>query len=79
MKLELEPEESRELLSLIVDRLAEEARLSDADRAAVKRWRSERMRPGSDGMRELTHKINADLERALRTKEKSAVQKADWR
>ena len=79
MRLELEPEESRELLSLIVDRLAEEARLSDADRAAVKRWRSEQMKAGSDGMRELTHKINADLERALRTKEKSAVQKADWR
>ena len=79
MRLELEPEESRELLSLIVDRLAEETRLSDADRAAVKRWRSEQMKAGSDGMRELTAKINADLERALRTKEKSAVQKADWR
>ena len=79
MRLELEPEEGRELLSLIVDRLAGEARLSDADRAAVKRWRSERMKAGSDGMRELTAKINADLERALRTKEKSAVQKADWR
>ena len=79
MKLELEPEEGRELLSLIIDRLAEEAGLSDADRAAVKRWRSEQMKAGSDGMRELTAKINSDLERALRTKEKSAVQKADWR
>ena len=79
MKLELEPEEGRELLSLIVDRLTKEARLSDTDRAAVKRWRSEQMKPGSDGMRELTAKINADLERALRTKEKSAVQKPDWR
>ena len=79
MKLELEPEEGRELLSLIVDRLAEEAGLSDADRAAVKRWRSGQMKAGSEGMRELTAKINADLERALRTKEKSAVQKADWR
>ena len=79
MRLELEPEEGRELLSLIVDRLAGEVRLSDADRAAVKRWRSEQMKAGSDGMRELTHKINTDLERALRTKEKSAVQKADWR
>ena len=37
------------------------------------------MKPGSDGMRELTGKINADLERSLRTKEKSAVQKPDWR
>jgi len=79
MKVELEPEEGRELLSLIVDRLTKEANLSDADRAAVKRWRSEQMKAGSDGMRELTAKINADLERALRSKEKSAVQKPDWR
>ena len=79
MKLELEPEEGRELLSLIIDRLTDEGDLSDADRAALKRWRSEQMKAGSDGMRELTHKINADLERTLRTKEKSAVQKADWR
>ncbi len=79
MKVELEQEEGRELLSLIVDRLAEEAGLSDQDRAAVKRWRSERMKAGSDGMRELTDKINADLGRVLRTKEKSAVQKPDWR
>ena len=79
MKVELEPEEGRELLSLIVDRLTKEASLSDADRAALKRWRSEQMKAGSDGMRELTAKINADLERALRSKEKSAVQKPDWR
>lgn len=79
MRLELDPEEGRELLALIVDRLADEAGLSERDRAAVKRWRSEQMKAGSDGMRELTGKINADLERALRSKEKSAVQKADWR
>ncbi len=79
MRLELELEEGRELLSLIVDRLAEQAGLSDKDRATVKRWRSEQMKAGSDGMKELTEKLNADLERALKTKEKSAVQKADWR
>ncbi len=79
MRLELEPEEGRELLSLIVNRLAEEAALSDEDRAAVRRWHSDRMKAGSDGMQELTGKINGDLERALRDKEKSAVQKPDWR
>ncbi len=79
MRLELELEEGRELLSLIVDRLAKEAGLSDKDRATVKRWRSERMKAGSDGMRELTDKLNADLERTVKAKEKSAVQKADWR
>jgi hypothetical protein len=79
MKLELEPDEGVELLSLIVERVSDEAKLSTADRAALKRWRGDKMRAGSDGMRELVAKINADLERALRTKEKSAVQKPDWR
>jgi hypothetical protein len=79
MRLELDREEGRALLSLIVDRLAEEAGLSSEDGAAVRRWRSEQMKAGSDAMRELTKKINADLERALRSKEKSAVQKPDWR
>ncbi len=79
MRLELEQEESVELLSLIVDRITQEAKLATKDRAAVKRWRSEQMKAGSDGMKELTDKINADLERALRSKAKSAVQRADWR
>jgi hypothetical protein len=79
MRLELDTAEGRELLSLVVNRLAEEAGLSDEDRAAMRRWRSDQMKAGSDDMRELTEKINADLERALRRKEKSAVQKPDWR
>ena len=79
MRLELEQEESVQLLSLIVDRITQEAGLATKDRAAVKRWRSEQMKAGSDAMKELTDKINADLERALRSKEKSAIQKADWR
>ncbi len=79
MRLELEQEESAQLLSLIVDRITQEAALATKDRAAVKRWRSEQMKAGSDSMRELTDKINADLERALQTKAKSAVQRPDWR
>lgn len=79
MRLELEPDEARELLSLIVERIAREAGLSDEDRARVRRWHSESMRIGSQGMRELTAKVNADLERALRSKEKSAVRRPDWR
>lgn len=79
MKLELAPEESRELLMCILDRLTEEAGFSDADRAALLRWRSESMTPGSESMRELTEKINADIDRALKTKEKSAIMKPDWR
>ncbi len=79
MKVELDGEEARELLALIVDRLLVEAGFSDQDRAALRRWRSESMRPGSESMRELTAKINTDLERTLQTKAKSAVVKPDWR
>jgi hypothetical protein len=79
VKLDLATEESRELLMLILDRLSEEAGLRDTDRAALLRWRSESMTPGSEGMRELTAKINADIDRALRTKERSAIMKPDWR
>jgi hypothetical protein len=79
VKLALETEESRELLMCIFDRLSEEAGLSGADRAALLRWRSKSMTPGSEGMRELTAKINADIDRALKTKERSAIMKPDWR
>jgi len=79
VKLELEAEEARELLVLIVDRLIDEAGLSDADRASLRRWRSEGMRAGSDGMKDLTARINADIDRALKSKEKSAIMKPDWR
>ena len=79
MKLELEREEARELLVLITDRLLGEASLSEKDRATLRRWRSESMTPGSDGMIDLTAKINVDIDRALKTKAKSAIMKPDWR
>ena len=76
MKLELDADEARELLVLLLDRLIEEAGLSDAN---LRRWRSEGMKAGSDGMKELTAKINADIDRSLKSKAKSAIMKPDWR
>lgn len=78
MRIELDADEARELLSLLVDRIAAEAALPDGDRARLKRWRSESMKTASAGMKELTARVNADLERALRSKEKSAIRKPDW-
>ena len=79
MKVQLEPEEARELLALIVGRLLDEAGCGDGDRAVLRRWRSESMKAGSDGMRELTAKLNAEIERTLQTKARSPVMKPDWR
>jgi len=78
MRLELDADEARELLSVIAQRVVQEAGLSDEDRARVRRWFSQEMRPGSEAMRALTEKVNADLERVLRTKERSLIQKHDW-
>jgi hypothetical protein len=78
MKVELDVDEARELLWVVAQRVAREADLSDADRAKVRRWFSEEMRLGSAAMRALADKLNADLERALRTKERSQLQKHDW-
>ncbi len=78
MRVELEPDEARELLLLIVQRVAQEADLSEEDRAQLRRWFSEQMRTGSEAMKELTQKINADLERIWRTKQRSAVRRPDW-
>jgi len=79
VNLELDREEAREVLVMIVDRLIEEAALGDGDRAALRRWRSEGMTAGSEGMKELTAKVNADIDRALKSREKSAIMKPDWR
>jgi hypothetical protein len=79
VKLELEAEEARELLMCVLDRLTDEVSFGDADRAALLRWRSEGMQPGSEGMRELTDKLNGDIDRALKAKAKSAIMKPDWR
>jgi len=79
MKVELEAEECLQLFAAISDRLLDEASLSTEDRAALKRWRSTSMKPGSDGMKELAAKINADLARTLQNKAKSAIMRPDWK
>jgi hypothetical protein len=79
MRLELSREEARELFLTVLERILEDVDLVDGDRAALQRWRGESMTPGSEGMRELTEKLNADLERTLRDKEKSAIVRPDWK
>jgi hypothetical protein len=79
MRLELDSEECRELMAVVVERLLAETKLNKADSATLKRWRSESMKPGSEGMKELTAKINAEIERTLSTRAKSAVMKPDWK
>jgi hypothetical protein len=78
MKVELAIDESWSLLSVVVKNLLDEAGLSDEDRASVRRWRSDDMRTSGDSIRALTEKLNDDLARVARGRERSAIQKHDW-
>ncbi len=79
MKVEFEIEETRELLVFLCDRLIQDAGLAEADRATLRKWRGDSMRPGSPDMRDLHEKMNAGLARTLENKKKSSVRKPDWR
>jgi hypothetical protein len=79
MRLELDTEECRELLGTIVERVLADVKLGKDDKAALQRWRSEAMKPASEGMKELTAKINTEIQRTLATRAKSAIQRPDWK
>lgn len=78
MRVELDEEAVWAVLSAVSRRVLDEAGLSEEDRGRLRRWRSEEMRIGRDGLRTLEEKLNADLARALKAKERSAIQKHDW-
>lgn len=79
MKVEFDIDEAWALMSYVVGRLAEESSVSDADRAKIRRWRSEEMRPTGEMMKILAQKINQDLAHTLEVKQKSQIRKPDWR
>ncbi len=79
MKVELDIDEAWDLMSLVVASLAKDASLSDSDRAKVRRWRSNTMRPEGEAMRLLTGKLNEDLAAAMERKKRSQLRKPDWR
>ena len=78
MKVELHEDEVWNLLSAVAMRVLDEAGLEDEDRGKLRRWRSDEMRVGRDGIRALTDKLNADVARNQAAKERSAIQKHDW-
>ena len=79
MKVELDEDETWQLMSLVVARLVDDAGLSSGDRAKVRRWRSDTMKAGREPMRVLTRKINDDLAQVWERKKRSGIRKPDWR
>ena len=78
MNVQFTDDELAEALTLLVNHMADEAGLSDKDRAMLKRWRSSAMKLGSDDMDDLVRKANEDLARGLIRRERSQIRKPDW-
>jgi hypothetical protein len=78
MHVEFTDDELVEALTVIINRIADTADLSDKDRAMLKRWRSSAMKLGTDDMNDFVRKANEDLERAMATREKSQLRRPDW-
>ena len=79
MKVKFNDDEINEALVVLVNHMADEAGLTDKDRAMLKRWRSSEMRLGSDEMDDLVRKANDDFQQGLARRQRSQIRKPDWR
>lgn len=78
MQVQFTDDELAEALTILVNRMADEAGLPDKDRAMLKRWRSSQMKVGGDDMDDLVRKVNDDVAQGLVRRERSRIQKHDW-
>lgn len=78
MEVRFSDDEIAEALSILVNRMADEAGLSDKDRAMLKRWRSSKMKLGGDDMDDLVRKANEDFAQNIARRARSQIRKPDW-
>ena len=78
MNVQFTDDELVEALAAVVSMMADEAGLSDRDRAMLKRWRSTRMKLGTDDMDDFVRKANDDFSQTVARRERSQLRKPDW-
>lgn len=79
MEIRFNDEEISELAAVVINRMADGANLSDKDRAMLKRWRSSKLKLGTDDMEELVQKANDDFAQGIARRQRSQLRKPDWR
>lgn len=78
MDVRFTDDEINEAFVVVINAIADNAGLSDKDRAMLKRWRSGKMRLGSDDLNDLVNKANEDFAQNLARRERSQIRKPDW-
>ena len=77
--VELNTDESWEMMSFVVNYVLKEVEIEKGDRAKIRRWKNSEMRTASEDMRALGEKINADVSRMWDVRRKDEIRKPDWR
>jgi hypothetical protein len=77
--IELNTDESWEMMSRVVKYMLDEVEIEKGDRAKIRRWKSNEMRTASEDMRALGEKINGDVSRLWDVRRKSEIRRPDWR
>lgn len=77
--IELNTDESWEMMSFVVNYLLKEVDIGKADRAKIRRWKNNEMRTAGEDMRALGEKINADISRLWEVRRRSEIRRPDWR
>ena len=79
VKVELDLEESWELMSFVINAMLDDVKMNKTDRAKIRRWKSGDMRTGGEEMKALYEKLNADLQRLWDVRRKSDIRTSDNR
>lgn len=79
VKVELDLEESWELMSFVINAMLDDVKMNKTDRAKIRRWKSGEMRTGGEEMKALHEKLNADLDRLWEVRKKSHISASDHR
>ena len=77
MKVEFDGQEVWAMMNSVLDQLIE-LDMDSKDRAALRRWRSAEMTPGSPSTKLLVEKMNRDIQGAHDRSEPSPIKKPDW-
>jgi hypothetical protein len=78
MEVRFTDDELVEAVTLLVNRMADEAGVSDKDRAMLKRWRAKSMKIGAEDFDDVVRKANEDFARMMQRRERSQIRKPDW-
>jgi len=80
MKVEFEIEEVWTMFNAVLDELVvlPGVKKDRRDVAALRRWRTDEMSPGTDAMKLLAEKVNREIQREHERAEVSPIKKPDW-